>query len=73
MKRAIGYIAALLAAAIVISIAYVSMRIERQSTRDEAQPADIILVLGAAEYRGRPSPVLKARWSFITGAWRPAS
>ncbi|SPE36133.1 conserved exported hypothetical protein [Candidatus Sulfopaludibacter sp. SbA6] len=61
MKRAIGYIAALLAAAIVISIAYVSMRIERQSTRDEAQPADIILVLGAAEYRGRPSPVLKAR------------
>jgi len=51
----------LLAAAIVISIAYVSVRIERQSTRDEAQPADIILVLGAAEYRGRPSPVLRAR------------
>ena len=61
MKRAIGYIAALLAAAIAISIAYISVRIERQSTRDEAQPADIILVLGAAEYRGRPSPVLKAR------------
>ncbi|SPF50463.1 conserved exported hypothetical protein [Candidatus Sulfopaludibacter sp. SbA4] len=61
MKRAIGYVAALLAAAIVISIAYVSVRIERQSTRDEAQPADIILVLGAAEYRGRPSPVLRAR------------
>ena len=37
------------------------MRIERQSTRDEAQPADVILVLGAAEYRGRPSPVLRAR------------
>ena len=43
------------------SIAYFSVRIEQQSTRDEAQPADIILVLGAAEYRGRPSPVLKAR------------
>jgi hypothetical protein len=38
-----------------------SDRIERQSTRDEAQPADVILVLGAAEYRGRPSPVLRAR------------
>jgi uncharacterized SAM-binding protein YcdF (DUF218 family) len=28
---------------------------------DEAQPADVIVVLGAAEYYGRPSPVLKAR------------
>jgi len=37
------------------------VRIEQQSQRDEAQPADVILVLGAAEYRGRPSPVLKAR------------
>ena len=43
------------------SIAYVSVRIERQSVRDEAQPADVILVLGAAEYRGRPSQVLRAR------------
>ena len=58
MKRAIRYIAALLAAVIVIAIAYFSVRIEQQSTRDEAQPADIILVLGAAEYRGRPSSIL---------------
>ena len=29
--------------------------------RDEAQPADAIVVLGAAHYVGRPSPVLKAR------------
>src|ERR1017187_6631661 len=29
--------------------------------RDEARPADAILVLGAEEYRGRPSPVFKAR------------
>ena len=35
--------------------------IERQSSLDEARPADIIIVLGAAEYRGRPSPVLEAR------------
>jgi uncharacterized SAM-binding protein YcdF (DUF218 family) len=37
------------------------MRVEQQSAVDEAQPADVILVLGAAEYRGRPSPVLRAR------------
>lgn len=35
--------------------------IERQSNLDEARPADVIIVLGAAEYRGRPSPVLQAR------------
>src|SRR5713226_3858179 len=42
-------------------VIYVSVQIGRQSTVDEARPADVILVLGAAEYRGRPSPVLKAR------------
>lgn len=45
----------------IVSIAYLSTRIEQQSTRDEAQKADVILVLGAAEYHGRPSPVLRAR------------
>jgi uncharacterized SAM-binding protein YcdF (DUF218 family) len=43
------------------SLYSISRRIERQSTVDEAQPADLILVLGAAEYRGRPSPVLERR------------
>jgi uncharacterized SAM-binding protein YcdF (DUF218 family) len=38
-----------------------ALRIERQSTRDEAREADVILILGAAEYRGKPSPVLKGR------------
>lgn len=36
-------------------------RIVEQSTRDEAQPADAIVVFGAAEYFGKPSPVFKAR------------
>jgi uncharacterized SAM-binding protein YcdF (DUF218 family) len=31
------------------------------SRRDEARPSDAIIVLGAAEYDGRPSPVLAAR------------
>ncbi|MBI3679481.1 MAG: YdcF family protein [Acidobacteria bacterium] len=39
----------------------VTEQIERQSELDEAHPADVIVVLGAAEYRGKPSPVLKAR------------
>jgi uncharacterized SAM-binding protein YcdF (DUF218 family) len=52
------FIAALAACAELYAIA---RHIERQSTVDEAKPADVILVLGAAEYRGRPSPVLTAR------------
>jgi uncharacterized SAM-binding protein YcdF (DUF218 family) len=40
---------------------YVAGDIERQSSLDESQPADVILVMGAAEYRGRPSPVLQGR------------
>jgi uncharacterized SAM-binding protein YcdF (DUF218 family) len=39
----------------------IARAIERQSTVDEARPADVIVVLGAAEYRGKPSPVLEAR------------
>jgi uncharacterized SAM-binding protein YcdF (DUF218 family) len=39
----------------------VAGEIRRQSNVDEARPADVILVLGAAEYRGRPSPILEAR------------
>ena len=31
------------------------------ATHDEARPADAITVFGAAEYDGRPSPVLRAR------------
>src|SRR6266566_2993920 len=41
-------------AAMVVAVALVA-------TRDEARTADAIVVLGAAQYNGRPSPVLKAR------------
>ena len=42
-------------------LGWLAVRIHRQSTVDEAQAADVIVVMGAAEYRGKPSPVLKAR------------
>src|ERR1700736_3597762 len=57
--------AAVLGLLLLASIAGVLMfsgEIRGQSTVYEAdQPADVILVLGAAEYRGKPSPVLEAR------------
>ena len=54
-------IAVLLAATLGVSLSSVARAIERQSTVDEARPVDVLVVLGAAEYRGRPSPVLEAR------------
>jgi len=44
-----------------IKLFSVATAIRRQSNVEEARPADVILVLGAAEYRGRPSPILEAR------------
>ena len=61
MKRALCSVAAAAIVALAVLIVSISLRIREQSERDEAQPADVILVLGAAEYRGHPSPVLKAR------------
>jgi uncharacterized SAM-binding protein YcdF (DUF218 family) len=37
--------------------------------RDEAGTADAIIVLGAAQYEGRPSPVLKARLDHAASLW----
>ncbi len=40
---------------------WVNGQIRYYAQRDEARPADAIAVFGAAEYDGRPSPVLRAR------------
>ncbi len=40
------------------------------SARDEARPAQAIVVLGAAQYAGRPSPVLRARLDHAVGLWK---
>jgi uncharacterized SAM-binding protein YcdF (DUF218 family) len=61
MKRIIWNGLAVAVTVMIVWIAWLSVRIEQQSSIDEARPADVILVLGAAEYRGRPSPVLRAR------------
>ncbi len=37
---------------------------------DGARPADAIVVLGAAQYDGRPSPALKARLDHVVELWR---
>jgi uncharacterized SAM-binding protein YcdF (DUF218 family) len=51
----------LLVLAPVCYAAVVYWRIVNQSVHDESRAADAIVVFGAAEYDGRPSPVYKAR------------
>ncbi len=61
MKRVAGAIALLIPVLLGGYLLFVAEQIREQSTVEEAQQADVIIVLGAAEYRGRPSPVLRAR------------
>ena len=46
---------------LVLVATWTGFRIQQQGSSDEQQPADAIVVLGAAQYNGRPSPVLEAR------------
>jgi uncharacterized SAM-binding protein YcdF (DUF218 family) len=50
-----------LAAAIVAFLIVTAVRVVEASSQQELHPADAIVVFGAAEYSGRPSPVLRAR------------
>jgi uncharacterized SAM-binding protein YcdF (DUF218 family) len=50
-----------LTAALILWEVSLYKAIRRQASHNEAQPAGAIVVFGAAEYNGRPSPVYKAR------------
>jgi uncharacterized SAM-binding protein YcdF (DUF218 family) len=58
----IGFrIAAALGLVTFVYLAVTFVQVWMASRRDEARPVDAIVVLGAAQYDGRPSPVLAAR------------
>jgi uncharacterized SAM-binding protein YcdF (DUF218 family) len=61
---------ALLLAAIIIGWLASLTAVLRAARRDDAQAADAIVVLGAAQYVGRPSPVLQARLDHAVALWR---
>ena len=60
VKLAIKLVAALVVAG-VLYLAVTFAQVYRASRRDEAQPAQAIVVFGTAQYDGKPSPVLAAR------------
>src|SRR5260370_26769462 len=59
-RRAVGG-ALLLVVLIALGWAAVVVTVAIQAAHDEATGADAIVVLGAAQYNGRPSPVFRAR------------
>jgi uncharacterized SAM-binding protein YcdF (DUF218 family) len=46
------------------------VQVWQTSRRDEARPAQAVIVLGAAQYDGRPSPVLRARLDHAADLYR---
>jgi uncharacterized SAM-binding protein YcdF (DUF218 family) len=70
MFRDVARLAALGVAAAVVAAGYTTFRIWQQGERDEQRPADAIVVLGAAQYDGRPSPVFRARLDHAVALYR---
>jgi uncharacterized SAM-binding protein YcdF (DUF218 family) len=70
LVKIMGPLLAIIGLVALVSILIIARNIRRQSTVDEARPADVILVLGAAEYRGKPSPVLEARLNHALWLYR---
>lgn len=63
-RRLLGVVLRLILVGGVAAVAltgYATYRIWDQGNRDERRPADAIVVMGAAQYDGRPSPVFAAR------------
>jgi uncharacterized SAM-binding protein YcdF (DUF218 family) len=68
--RDIARISLATALALVVAAGATTFRIWQQGDRDEARPADAIVVLGAAQYDGRPSPVFAARLKHAVELWQ---
>jgi uncharacterized SAM-binding protein YcdF (DUF218 family) len=58
------------AIAVAVVVALTSLRIWQQGDRDEQRAVDAIVVLGAAQYDGRPSPVFEARLDHAVDLWQ---
>lgn len=70
MRKRVLWLALAVVLAALAWVGWLMFAIERQAVIDEARPADVIIVLGAAEYRGLPSPVLKSRLDHALALYR---
>ncbi|MBL8229358.1 MAG: YdcF family protein [Bryobacterales bacterium] len=70
MRRGVWILLVLAMAVSGAALWQLTGKIVQESSIDEARPTDAIIVYGAAEYRGRPSPVLKARLDHALDLYR---
>jgi uncharacterized SAM-binding protein YcdF (DUF218 family) len=72
MPKPRSYLRTTVAIVAVVLVAWVisMLAVERVGRRDQAQRAEAIVVLGAAQYVGRPSPVLRARVDHAVSLWK---
>lgn len=64
-------VGALIASALVVYVTVIAIIVWHASTIDDTDPgAEAIVVLGAAQYNGTPSPVLRARLDHAADLWR---
>ncbi len=68
--QVIGFLVLVALAFVAASALTLGLLIERQARRDEARPSDAIVVLGAAQWDGKPSPVLQARLDHALDLYR---
>jgi len=61
MLRLAVKVTAAFVALVIVYLAVTCVQVLQASGRDEARTVQAIVVLGAAQYNGRPSPVLRAR------------
>ena len=69
MKRA----ARLAVIALLVAVTYFALtfaQVWRVGTNDQARPVDALVVMGVAQYDGRPSPQLQARLDHVLTLWR---
>ena len=60
---------ALVVVAVLVYFTVTFVQVFAASRRDGAREADAIVVFGAAQYDGEPSPVLKARLDHVVDLW----
>jgi uncharacterized SAM-binding protein YcdF (DUF218 family) len=69
LRRVLRVLAVLLVA-VALYFAVVFVEVWRFGRRDQARAVDAIVVMGAAQYDGRPSPVLRARLDHALGLYQ---
>lgn len=54
----------------VVLVGFMALQISAQGARDERRAVDAIVVLGAAQFNGRPSDVFRARLQHAVDLWK---